>query len=371
MFEPDATELNALISQNDLNEVLGDFSETINEPELGVEINPLGIFCQKTGYQIATRDKASLLQLIAICGKDNLSGNLYNATSLCVHPAWICTNPDDLDNLIDSDPVGYACFCFDILTKEFYKNNAPKPQDNRKLSWCEKYWSLARANALMCQRGAAEIAELNRALARLISFMPEANSYLFTMIGKFAKTPEALAELHCNGELVAILDTATNKTLDNIGCSRAYAREYIKKTMFIDIAATPEDAARGPSNVRRQKVSKEKIEDATMFAELIKMAKGSGIDISFQATNLPGSTAWQQRLKSKAEMRELDMLAQLSTLASFSNVALPEVEDEDLDDNEVEVRNIIIMPELPVQPIEPPVKLTGIALLRARKAGLL
>lgn len=392
MFEPDADLLNSIVSNSDLADTMAEFSDCINDSELGIEIDPYGIYCQKTGYQIATRDKNSLLQLIAICGKDNLTGNLYNATSLCVHPAWLCTNPDDLDNLIESDPVGYACFMFDMLTRNFYQNNLPKAQDTRRLSFTEKYWALARANKLMLTRGAPGLDELNIALARIVTFMPDSGHYLFTAIGKFAKTPDALANLHCNGELLQLLEHATNRTLDSIGYRRKYAAEYIKKTMFIDIAATPEDAARGPSNVRRQRVSKEKVEDATMFAELMKLAKDQGVSFNFSSQTSHGITILKSRMTRTAD-KEMEMLAQLTELAAISNVALPEIEEESEEDLSVEVRKVIILPVIEepngeavandssqsqsaqstqqIQSIPEQPKLSGLALFKARKAGLL
>lgn len=369
MFEPDAELISEVIATSDLKDVLAEFSLVINEPELGVEIAPDGIYCQKTGYQVATRDRNSLLQLLQILGKDT-TGNLYNATSLNVHPAWIHTNPEDLDVLIDSDPIGYACFCFEVLTREFYQTNRPAPQDKRKIPFIEKYWALARANAMMQKRGAADLEELNIALANLITYMPYSSAHLFSTLGKIAKTPDSLANLHCNGELLHILEDATNKTLNDLGYRRRYTQEYINKTMFIDIARTPEDAARGPTNVRKQKISKAKIEEATMFAEIMKIAKANGLDFQLQSTNLPGSTAWQERLKKKSEMREAEIMAELATLSAFSNVALPEVEDDDENDNSVEVRTVVILPT-EKQPEQPAPKLTGLALFRAKKAGLI
>jgi hypothetical protein len=234
---------------------------------------------------------------------------------------------------MSADPIGYAVYCFGLLTLPFYQSK--KNQNPQLQPWGEKYWSMARANALLNSRGIAGLSELNYALARCLTFVPDSTQYLFRRIKKFAQTPDQLALLHCSGELTDLLHEATNKALDSIG----HADAWIKRTRFIDIAATPEDAARGPSNIRKQKASKRSVAEATMFAELSKLFENEGLNL--QAENLPGSTKWREKYMSSQQLDEQNALNELAKLAEISNLGLLSDETEN-EDNNVEVRIIPI-----------------------------
>lgn len=345
MYEPNSEELQAVIISNDIVEMSAELNTLVNEPELGIEISGLDLFCQKTGHKIGTRNENSIFALVKICGKD-VAGNLYNATTLNVHPAWIDTDEESLDALINSDPIGYACYCFSLITSQFYqtkKNESPKLG-----AWAERYWSLARANKILSERGTDNLEQLNEALARLITFMPisaqhlyegkihlsRETSYIFKHIREKIKSPDQLALLHVSGDLINILHNATNDCLDSLGRADA----WIKRTRFIDIAATPEDAARGPSNVRRQNISKRKIEEASLFAELASLMKREGLDTQIKQENLVGSTAWRAKYMSAQQLRESELATELTALAEVTNLALPETMEDDSDDYKIETR---------------------------------
>lgn len=347
MFEQTSEAIQAVIISQDTLELQAELSLLVNEPELGIEISPFDLFCQKTGHKIGTRSENSIFSLIKICGRD-VAGNLYNATTLNVHPAWVETDTDELEKLIEHDPIGYACYCFSLITAQFYQTHK---NFNPKLGpWADRYWALARANKLLTERGADHLAELNEALARLVTFMPdsatylyEANSkvklsretqYIFKNIREKLKTPDQLALFHVSGDLIDLLHKATNDCLDAIGRSDA----WIKRTRFIDIAATPEDAARGPTNVRRQNISKRKIEEASLFAELSNLMKREGLDTQIKQENLPGSTAWRKKYMSAEQLRETDLAAELAALAEVTNLAMPENMEDDSEDYKVETR---------------------------------
>lgn len=338
MFEPDNEQIQAVIIADDTLSAVATLSDAVNETEtLGIEIAPLGIYCQKTGHLIGNRDENSIFSLIKIHGKEYAIWSLYNATSLNVHPAWLETGPEDLDGLIENDPIGYACYCFGLITAQFYQN--AKNKDPKRLDGSERYWAMARANTLMKAKGNANLTELNHSLIRLITFMPDAANVLFRHIRKFGQAPDTLALLHCTGELIAKLDDATNKTLDSIG----YSNAYIKRTRFIDIAATPEDAARGPSNIRKQRASKRSVAEASMFGELSKLFKDAGLDYVPGFDGLPGTTQWRAKFEKKIEaqeVKELEMLTDLEALAELSNLVIDT--DEDDDDNETEFRTLPI-----------------------------
>lgn len=338
MFEPDNEQIQAVIIANDTLEVVSLLNDAVNDTEtLGIEIAPLGIYCQKTGYLIGNRNENSVFSLIKMHGKGYAVWSLYNVTSLNVHPAWTETanDKDILDTLMEHDPIGYACYCFGLITAQFYQT--PKNQDPKRFAFAERYWAMARANTLMHMKGTANLSELNHALCRLVSFMPDASNLLLRQIRKFGQAPDTLALLHASGDLIAKLNDATNKTLDSIG----YSNAYIKRTRFVDISATPEDAARGPSQVRRQKASKRSVKEASMFGELSKLFADAGLDYVPGFDGLPGTTKWRERFeatKSVNEEKDNILMADFAELANLSNLA--DFDTEEDDDNSVEYRTL-------------------------------
>lgn len=331
MYTPNDEQLQAVIISQEIIEACQAVSLHINDDAVPVEISPLGLYCQKTGHKIGMRDENSLFSLLKMHGKDYAIWSLYNATSLNVHPAWIDTAGDDLDLLIDSDPIGYACYCFGLMTAPFYQTQ--KNLDPKRSDWAERHWALARANALM-NMNVAGIDELNIALCRVLTFK-DAMPFFFRRIKKFGNAPDTLAILHASGELTDLINTAVNSALDSIG----YAKSYIHRTRFIDIPTSPEDAARGPSNIRKQRASKRSVAEASMFGELAKLFTDSGLDL--KATNLPGSGAWRKRIEENAAKREAAddvMLSDLNELAKLSNLVFSD--DNDDEDNDVEFRTL-------------------------------
>lgn len=344
MFEPDATEINAVIIASDILELKNDCDTLVNDPALPIRLNPFDLFCQKTGHKIGSRDDASLFALVRIMGKqEGLVYNIYNCTTLNVHPAWLSTDPESLDSLMESDPIGYAVYCLSLVTAQFYQST--RDLHPHKYPAADRLWALARTNALLSQQGIGGITELNVELARMVSFMPDATNHFFNAIRKFGNTPDKLAMLHCAGDLQELLRNSINTTLNSIGAGRLYANSYIKRTRFLDIAATPEDAARGPTNVRGQKVSKAKVMEAALFGELQRMFSDAGLDKQLQAENLPGSTAWRAKMEARrtaAQNRDDEIARELAALIEVSNLAIPESFDSDDDENTVEIRVIPI-----------------------------
>lgn len=333
MFEPNAQELQAVIISQDMVEEISALSLIVNDQTLGVEISPLKIYCQKTGHIIGSRDENSLFSLVKIKGKNSIIPSLYNGTTMSVHPAWIETNGECLDILINDDPIGYACYCLGLITAQFYQNS--KNSDRKRLPWIERYWAIARANALLTQRGVSGLTELNIELCKLLTYAPDAPNYFFKRVRKLGQTPDMLAMLHCTGELTALLKDCVNRCLRDIG----QAEQYIQRTRYVDYAATPADAARGPSNIRQQKASKREVKEAGMFAILSDLFKDSGLDIRQTImNNTPGTGAWKARVASNAAAKEAKMLQDLQ---SFGGTNLDfSLEDEEEDDNSVEVRTL-------------------------------
>lgn len=335
MYEPNTDDISAVIMAADIQDVKNECDLLVNDANFPIKISAFDLFCQKTGHKIGTRDQASLFALIKICGKD-VSSNIYNCTTFNVHPAWLYTDPDSLDSLMDSDPVGYAVYALAIVTAQFYQTR--KNQNPKLYPSSDRLWALARANALLSQQGVGQITELNIELARMITFMPNSTNHFFNAIRKFGCTPDALAMLHCTGTLIERIHTAVNNTLNNISATN----HHVRRTKAIDdyFAATPEDAARGPTNVRKQRVSQKKLAEAALMSELEKLFNDTGLTQSLQASNLPGSTAWREKMAAQRTAREnkdAEIARELAALAEISNLALPESDDSG-DDNDVEVR---------------------------------
>lgn len=329
-----------VINGDALNTIRTELSELVNDPQIETQINPFDLFCQKTGWKIGERNENSLLLLIKVCGRENdLTPNLYNGTSFNVHPAWLDTSPECLDDLMEADPLGYACFCFDILTKDFYQSNRNK--NPTLYPSADRYWALARANALMQERGTHQLVELTHELANAISFMPDAAAHLFNAIQKIGNTADILARLHCEGTLISTLRDSVGRVINSIGVNRAFTKEWIKRTRYIDLALSVQDANRGPSNVRRQKVSKRKLEDALMFSEIDKLFTASGLGDSLLASHYPSGRAatdsLANRLAARRE-REAELAIGIAALEGFTNLSFSD--DADDENNDVEVRII-------------------------------
>lgn len=352
MFEePNNEQIQAVIQLDALQSVMVELHDMINEPSVETKISAWDLFCQKTGNKIGFRSENSLLLLVKICGTD-VVGNLYNSTTLNVHPAWIETSPDCLEALMEDDPIGFSCYCFSLLTAQFYQRN--KNFDARLYPASDRYWALARANALMSERGNASLAELCAELARAVTFMPDSGVHLFNAISKFGNTPDKLAQLHCSGELIYKLRDATNRTMSSLGQSRAYVKHWVQRTRFIDLAATPEDAARGPTNVRKMRVSKRHVADAAMFNEIDKLFASQGFDLKQQILdNTPGSTKWRENVATRAAQREAEIELGLSSLMDFTNLTLSDEDDDD--DQTVEYRTLATTQEHS-EAAEPPVQ---------------
>lgn len=344
MITPNSEQIQNVIISSDMIEQIEKLREAINDPVTGVEIEPLKIYCQKTGHIIGARDENSLFSTMKISGKNDFLSSLYHAVTLSVHPAWINTSGPDLDRLIEQDPIGYACYCFGFITAQFYQNS--HNSDRKRQPWIERYWAMARANALLTQRGIAELPALNEELCKFLTYANDhenknnPKSYLQRRIGEFAKTPDMLAMLAITGELTELLRDCTNKALAAIGMTQ----KYINATRFVDYAATPIDNARGPSNIRQQKRSKRELSDAKEFGELSKLFEDSGLDLrSMIMANVPGTSKFRERIAEENAKREADMLQDLITIGGTNLDNL--LEEDDSDDNAVEIHTLAVLHE--------------------------
>ena len=135
-----------------------------------------------------------------------------------------------------------------------------------------------------------------------LTFEKDTKAYLQKRIAEFGKSPDNLALLHCNGELINLLKECTNRALAMIGQTGPIS---LKKTRYVDKAATPADAARGPSNIRKQRASQRAVNEAKQVTELQKLFADAGLDIRFElARNTPNTVAWFERRKQEQAARQ-------------------------------------------------------------------
>lgn len=350
MHNPDALEIAAVIASQDIIECTKELNAFVNDEGLGVEISSLAIYCQKTGHKIAERDINSIFSFMKIRDKSEFVYNLFNATSLCVHPAWLETNGKDLDLLMANDPIGYACYCFGLITADYYQN--AKNVNPKLETYAQRYWALARANALLTQRGQAGLTELNLELCRFLTYAKGAKGtekYLFKRAQEMAQSPDMLAMLHVSGELTDLLHDCVNRTLNTIGA----ADRYIHATRFVDFSASPADAARGPSNIRKQRASKRDVKEQGMFGELKKLFENAGLEgMGVFASKIPtiNKRADFSRFAAIAEDNEAKMIADLAAFGGTNLDLFGTADDGEEDDNEV----IILRGEAVTKPVESP-----------------
>jgi len=243
-------ELQGVIASSETLAAEKELSVRVNNPTLAVSIDPFAIFCAKTGAKIGIREKNSILEAIKMRGKIAIAEAIFSSHGLEVHPAWVKTDNKALDELQFKDPIGYACFCFNLLTARFY-------EDPRIINGhAERYWSLARAHALLSQFGDDAWDDLCAHLCHLLTYTPDTFRYLSRLVGRSAQSSEQLALLACSGELIPAIKKAIDAAMTSLG----HADYAIKRKRFEDIPNTPSEMAKGPSNIRMQKTSRRKLQ---------------------------------------------------------------------------------------------------------------
>lgn len=329
MFEENQSDtIQAVVAAQDILDCVSELNRMVNDETLGVEIDALGIYCQKTGAKIGGRDQNSLFSLHKLCGKDAIVGNLYNATALCTHPVWLITNGEALDDLMSADPINYACYCFGLFTAEYYQTARNK--DQRKQPYADRYWAMARANALMNARGVGGIDELNIELQRALIYAPDTLKYISRKIRAFSETPDNLAQLAVSGDLLSIVKDATDKVTSSIGM----ANIHIERTRFVDIALSAADAARGPSNIRMQKRTKRDVAETQMMKELRDLMG----NIHFTETKVPDYAKIRARMQKADDELENELLS-LSIETNF-DIEMDDIEIPGYDPNSVEINTL-------------------------------
>lgn len=314
-----AQEIQALIINDDLLDALDLVKLAISESE---ELNPLSIFCSKTGHEIGKRETNSLFECVKIHNKEHLISVLYNSHGLNVHPAWVQTDPASLDTLQLADPLGYAVYCLGLMTDQYYSAAFA-----RKMSYqnapAERHWAIARANARLRGMSENDLMELCASLCHLLTFAPETLNYTQRILGALANTPDTLATMARNKTLVPALNRAINSAMTAIGNFEiAWSRKKFEETPL-----TPSDMAKGPSQIRGQKRSRRKV-----ISEEILFLEHKLSFLSLDGTLSPHA----QRAKDNSPLH-----IDLADLADLDLDAMEdEFDDDEDDDNEVIIRRI-------------------------------
>lgn len=312
-------EIQTLIVNDDLLDTLDLFKLAISEDS---ELNPLSLFCVKTGHEIGKREITTLFDCVKIRGKTELLSTLYNSHGLGIHPAWVQTDPRTLDQLQIADPLGYVCYCLSLMTEQYYSKAFA-----HKLSYqnanAEKHFALARANQYLKGMSEGELLELSSALCHLLTFAPDTLAYTQRILGKIAYTPDALAKMGANKTLVPALNSAINAAMAGLG---EFDTAWRNRKKFEEIASTPSEMARGPSQIRGQRKAKRVVQSA---------------EIDFLLQSLMGVSFDKVHSDRIAEHNKLHGTIEIK-LADLADLDLDAMEDEfdEDDDNEIVIRKI-------------------------------
>ena len=302
MFQPDAQAIEHAISAEELARILAAHSSRINAEISEFQLSPQTIYCSKTGQPIGELRTETLYQALEIQGRDELQAALYENSFSSVHPAWRKTGSaerynDTLDRLCEKQPHAYAVYSLGFMTQQYFKLTGSKQFINRE-THAEFHWSLARAWQILSLLPAAQVAELNDALCHLLVYAPASLRSLYSILGQRSKSADTIARLAIGGELAKTIDKATENYLsglsktknatdktDFIQHAQKLRRNYqstnthtTRQTAFYETAvetikynyATVDDAARGPTQFRKQRLAKKRQLERELNIQLSK-----------------------------------------------------------------------------------------------------
>lgn len=376
--------INQVLSANATVEMLARVSNRMNVWPVCAgfhvkQINPLDIFCQKTGKFIGTRNEQEFQQTCELLGAAQAEISLFYSTSLAVHPLWLKTDNETLDRLMTIDALGYACFALNIATAGYYEygwkpgHRIPTAAKRELLSgaYAERYWALVRCNQLLARHSTEKLQELNAALCRMLAYENVTLHYIFRVLGnkmfarygsKIAKCADFLAAMPVD-DLIAAISEATDAAINSLMFSSAQKGQGLPT--YGVATKTPEDmtANHGRSNIRMQAqasrgvktasvtVAKRKLENAL---KSISIFKESTIEkIVRQNMPIDAKSSREEQISWKEISKvgafppsgpkiDKDGFFQLDTrtlsLEAFDTMELSDLDDdEDYEDNTVEV----------------------------------
>lgn len=369
MYIPTVQETEHAISAEELSRILSAHSQRINAEISEFQLSPLVIYCSKTGQPIGDLKTQTLYTALEIHGREALKDLLYYGNGSSVHPAWVKTASNEqynevLDKLAEREPYAYAVYSLGFVTQQFYKlHNSRKFQTRDHAT--EFHWSLARAWQILSLMPRDKITELNDALCHLLVYAPSSLRYLQRILSDRAKTADNLARCVLAGNLTADINAAIEKTLKGVGetnnaISRNDFMDHARKlkaqytsittpttrqTDFVETArdilrehyTTLTDAARGPSQFKKQRNAHKRILERELKLKLSKRAQqalslenefgrilfgSSSVPVPIQTSST--KIRWQTIENELADLPGSDIIAP-ELLASFDmeNIPLP------------------------------------------------
>lgn len=214
-------------------------------------IDPMRLYCAKTGQAIGSRDQGALLTALEYAGDAAIIEALDTAHTACA-PQWLNTSPEALDVLIDKDTAAYVVYCLAVLTRKQFTPRKPDPKLRHiplaRNVTDEFYWSKARAYRTIASMSALDQYALALKVNVACTFTEHAMNVLAREIKDLAaRSPDGLAAQAKAGTLIPKLDKALANTLASIYAQRNAETGF---TPAIEIAMT------GPSNIRKTRASR-------------------------------------------------------------------------------------------------------------------
>lgn len=328
---------------------LGKLRLLINDLSLPhVKLDPLTVYCNKTGQPIGARHTDAIFDAIKIHGEDAFFNDAMSAHGLNTHPAWINTNGISLDRLMEAQPVAYAAYCLGTICDKF--TNKPAHYDRNAIA--KHHYARARAYTVMMQDTAfntydaalmqTPVMDLNFKLVELMTFAPDTVRYIVARLGDKAKSADQLALLATQGKLSQIITDAIETAMQQFTSFGAAVQEKNRRQKFEDTPTSPADAARGPSHIRQQDRSKSRVKNRQKINKIMQdfgeFGFGQLLNDGERAMRANMDNDWRNVAKAQAKPRAITIDTDMLAMLDMRHVDARDTEE--FDEYEVEVRVI-------------------------------
>ncbi len=272
---------------SDMLDAMATITTRINNAALpNVRLDPLTIYCNKTGQPIGQRTNDAIFDAIRFHGKTHFCEIAHRAHGLNSAPAWVSTDSESLDRLLEADPVGYTAYSLGVICDKF--TNKPVRYDANAIA--AHHYALARAWAIIHHAHASDttalvIVELNYKIMELLNYGENLVKQIVAKLGDKAHMPDTLAHMAISGALEPLIDEAINNTMRAME-NHALAMKFPNTgKRFESLARTPADASRGPSNIKGQSRVKTRVKNRMQVLKLMKEFGDLGFGESLDGAN--------------------------------------------------------------------------------------
>ena len=332
------------LTASDMLDAQAQIAALINDPAFtNVTLDPLTIYCTRTGQPIGQRLAEPVMAAIQFHGKAAYIESSVRSYGLNTAPAWVSAGPEALDKLIEADPIAYAAFALGVIVSKY----SAKPAKYDAGQMIAQHYQLARAYSIIRQSAGNEqrkhdVVELNYTFCELLAYGEQTVKHIVGKLGASALRADSMALLAVSGELQPVLTNAIEETLKAFSSFEYVAKSH-KTQRFESIARSPADAARGPSNIKGQSRNKARIANRMKVLNLMREFGDLGFGQSLASPIKPevkpsksGMPDLYSRVMQQAQRHDpiLDRLAE----TDFEKWA--EIDLGDLSENAVEVRTI-------------------------------